>query len=496
MTLHELLGASGIEPDQISGDAEIAAIEADSRKIRPGALFVCMPGRTDSQEYISQARSSGAVAALIRDPKSFEQHPDFPMVLIRQEGRRFNESLAAILNAFYRDPTAHFKLIGVTGTNGKTTTARMIRDALAAIGRNAAYLGTLGFGFGAELRTLENTTPFPVELFQMLDEARRNGVQDFVMEVSSHALEEGRVAGLRFDVGIFTNLSQDHLDYHGSMEAYAKAKREFFGTYAQRSGKPFTACLNTDDPVGKAWTEALTNEGGLKVLAYGLNSGELRARPRSVAVDRIVLDLIHGGDERSLTAKVGGNFNVWNLLSASSGLIALGYGLDRVAEALSQVTPVLGRFEAVPNDRGIGILVDYAHTPDALEKLLDSVRELGPNRIITVFGCGGDRDRTKRPKMARSVSERSDFIVVTSDNPRTEDPDAIIEEIEVGLVPGKPSISIVDRREAIRYAVQEATTGDVVVIAGKGHEDYQIIGRTKHHMDDREMAREALAVRA
>lgn len=495
MTLQHLIRQSRTEPEASFGDAELNWIVADSRKVQPGSLFVCMPsGNRDSHQFIGAALEAGARAVLVRDREVMDSLSarQIPAVLFPLEGRPFNEALASICDAFWQCPTANMRVIGITGTNGKTTTAWMIRDALESLGRNAAYLGTLGFSLNHSRHTLENTTPFPIELYQLLSEARDAGCEDFVMEVSSHALQEGRVAGVQFDVGVFTNLSQDHLDYHGSMEAYQAAKWELFTNYASRSKSHFKAALNEDDAVGAEWASAL----GPKALTYGIANGQLRGIPQQVTVDQIQLQLHLGDAYSTVVAHVGGQFNVWNLLSAAAGLTCLDYSLDQIAEALGSVTPVSGRFESVPNALGIGILVDYAHTPDAIEKLLESVRELSPKRIITVFGCGGDRDRTKRPKMAKAASERSDLCVITSDNPRTEDPALIVEEVQTGIVPGAKSVTIVDRREAIAYAVHEAKAGDVVVIAGKGHEDYQIIGRTKHHMDDREMAREALAVRA
>ncbi len=289
---------------------------------------------------------------------------------------------------------------------------------------------------------------------------------------------------------MFTNLTQDHLDYHGSMEAYAAAKFRLFRELGPRSGKNFMAALNVGDKYGKVWSQEL----GSNVLTFGLRGADLVGKALSVELNKIQLQLAYEGGKIVTEVPLGGSFNVQNCLSAAAGMICLGYSLDQVGEALTGVRPVPGRFEPVPNDKGIGIIVDYAHTPDALQKLLDSVRQLHPARIVTVFGCGGDRDRTKRPKMAKAASERSDMVVLTSDNPRSEDPAQILKDVESGLVPGVDACSIIDRREAIEYTLKKAHPGDVVVIAGKGHENYQIIGRTKYPMDDREIAREALKV--
>jgi UDP-N-acetylmuramoyl-L-alanyl-D-glutamate--2,6-diaminopimelate ligase len=380
------------------------------------------------------------------------------------------------------------KVVGVTGTNGKTTTAWLLRDMMVALGERAGYLGTLGLQVPGEERELSNTTPFAVELYELLDEIHRKRVDSLAIEISSHALFERRSDGIEFNAGVFTNLTQDHLDFHGSMEAYAESKHRLFTQLPAQTDKRFVAAFNIDDPVGARWS---VEHNGPSVT-YGLKGeADMVVRPLEVKVDRLRLKLEYRG-EIEVEVPLGGNFNVSNCMSAAAGMLALGYDLGAIEKALPKVRPVPGRFEAVPNNRGIGILVDYAHTADALEKLLDSVRELKPKRVITVFGCGGDRDRTKRPKMARTASERSEVTIVTSDNPRTEDPAAIIEEVKVGIVAGKESVAIVDRREAISHAIHLSEPGDVVVIAGKGHENYQIIGRTKHPMDDREIAKGAL----
>jgi UDP-N-acetylmuramyl-tripeptide synthetase len=353
-------------------------------------------------------------------------------------------------------------------------------------------LGTLGFHIDDEARELENTTPFAVQLFNLVAEARDRGMTALAMEVSSHSLAQQRVDGIDFDAAVFTNLTQDHLDFHGDMHSYAEAKKRLFTVLPAQSRKRFVAAFNINDPVGARW--ALEQNG--PTVTYGVRNAEadLVGTPLAVLVDSIRMNLSYRGDF-DVQVPLGGAYNVENTLGAVAGVLALGVPLEAIAQALPNVHPVPGRFEAVRNDLGIGVIVDYAHTPDALEKLLDSVRSLTEKRVITVFGCGGDRDRTKRPKMARSASERSDLTVVTSDNPRTEDPDAIVHEVAVGILPGKEHLTIVDRAEAIGAAIHVAEPGDVVVIAGKGHENYQIIGRTKHHMDDRELARVAIHIR-
>lgn len=493
MTLSALLERAGV-PATLRGEAEFSSLTSDSRRVSPGALFAVYPS---GEPYLGQARQSGAVAALVSTETGLKEAERVGLAAARVDVDAFG----AIAHAYYGFPTRQMRVLGVTGTNGKTTVACLVRDMVVALGRKAAYLGTLGFGLGDELRPLPNTTPFAVDLAEMLAEARDAGCQLVAMEVSSHALAEGRVSGIEFDVAVFTNLTQDHLDFHGTMEAYASAKRRLL-EMLPRGG---VAVLNLDDATGRAWAQSFRgNVLGFRAGGARLQGGEgVRVEPLDVGLDRLTLKLEDGTWQATVEVPLGGSYNVENSVAAFSGVLALHWerwlGEDfeasedaflSCAEALEKVHPVPGRFEAVPNQKGIGVLVDYAHTPDALAKLLDAVRPLAKGRILTVFGCGGDRDRTKRPLMARAAGERSDLTVITSDNPRTEDPKEILREVAAGAV--GPHVQIADRREAIAYAVKEARPGDTVVIAGKGHEDYQIVGKEKIYMDDRELAREAL----
>ncbi|RYG49753.1 UDP-N-acetylmuramoyl-L-alanyl-D-glutamate--2,6-diaminopimelate ligase [bacterium] len=487
---------------RISGEAEVAMITLDTRKAGPGALFFAYPGMTnDSHTFLPAAKAAGATAAVVHSVEGYEAALTLGLAAVLPED--YNDAAWRLSHRFHDDPTRRMVVVGVTGTNGKTTTAWLIRDMLSALGVRAGYLGTLGFQLPGEDRELANTTPFAVDLANLFAEARDQGVEAMAMEVSSHALEQRRVDGIQFDAGVFTNLTQDHLDYHGTMGAYSDAKRRLFTDFRE---KEFVAALNQDDPVGRAWTADLD----VPVIGYSRDRALLKdlttslfVDPKHVGLDRIELEATVTAfdgissrpveDRATLNAGLGGGYNVENLSSAAAAMLAIGRSLVEVRDAMRKVRPVPGRFEAVPNEREIGIIVDYAHTPDALEKLLDAVRPLTKGRVITVFGCGGDRDRTKRPKMARAASERSDISVVTSDNPRTEDPEAIVAEVAAGIVLGRESLTVVDRRQAVAVAIAMAKPGDAVVIAGKGHEDYQIIGRQKIHMDDRELAREALA---
>ena len=498
MTLSALLREAGLPEkawsDSSVRDATVESLVADSRRVSPGTLFAVYPG---GERFLAAAREAGAIAALVPTEEALSLATDLGMAAVRLDPAQYG----LLAHAFYGFPSRGMKVLGVTGTNGKTTVAWLVRDMVRALGRKAAYLGTLGFEID-ELRPLPNTTPFAVDLAEMMAQARDAGCDLFAMEVSSHALAEGRVAGVEFDVAVFTNLTQDHLDFHGTMEAYAEAKKALFTGLSRGA----VSVMNLDDPTGAAWAQGLRgNVLGYRIGGPRLEGGEgVRATVQSVELERLELTLEDGTWQETVEVPLGGSYNVSNAVAAFSGLLALHFerwlGEDfdasedaflACAQALENVRPVPGRFETVPNEKGIGAIVDYAHTPDALEKLLDAVRPLTAGRVITVFGCGGDRDRTKRPLMARAAGERSDLTVITSDNPRTEDPESILREVAAGT--SSDHIEVLDRGEAVRYAVAQARPGDVVVVAGKGHEDYQIVGKQKIHLDDRELLREALA---
>lgn len=491
MRFSEVFRESGVLPASLSGDAEFNLLCADSRDLKSGEAFVCLPSpNTDSHAFAAQAVERGAAALIVHDRAAFDEWDGrIPVALVDRSS--FEEDLWRIAKHAFGDPSASLRVIGVTGTNGKTTVAWMLREMLIALGVQTAYIGTIGFHAGKVDRTLANTTPHTVDVNRMLLEAKQLGCEVVAMEVSSHALAQHRADGIEFDTAIFTNLTQDHLDFHGDMVAYAESKKRLFFDLGAASSKAFCAAINVDDETGSAWAGELAS----KVIAFGRRSGDLVFKDIEVAFDRVRIEVRYRGATKKVDAPVGGRYNVDNCASAIAGLLALGYAFDAAASAIESVKPVPGRFELVPNDSGIRVVVDYAHTPDALEKLLSTVGSIGAERVITVFGCGGDRDRTKRPLMAHVVSEHSDLTVVTSDNPRTEDPQAILDEVLEGVAPDAEAVAILDRREAIAYAIRHAEPGDVVVIAGKGHEDYQIIGRTKHPMDDRQLAKEALGAR-
>lgn len=524
MTLHALLIGAGLDCLCSEADPEITGFCADTRRLRPGDLFVAMPSdNTDTISLIPIAKEMGASAVAVYSEEGAQKAQECGIAWAQLRGLEqdgFNADLGLIGRTFCGDPTAEMRIIGITGTNGKTTVAWLLRQALRALGRNAGYLGTLGYQGAGELEELGNTTPFPVDLWALLERAANSGITDLIMEVSSHSLSQHRISGVRFDAGVFTNLTQDHLDYHGTMEQYAEAKKSLFFSVAKASNKAFVAVLNADDETSSQWSQeilqavALTAVGvlnpiiGLAGLAYhtesyepnlytyGSQTGSITFEVQSVQADSLQMIFSTSEETGTLNAKVGGSFNVQNCAAAVATLRALGYSLEEACRAVGEADPAPGRFEAVPCGKGFSVIVDYAHTPDALEKLLRAARELKPNRLTCVFGCGGDRDKTKRPIMAKTSSELADFTVLTSDNPRTEDPEQILRDCAAGLVPEKESVCILDRREAIVHAIASAQPGDLVVIAGKGHEDYQIIGREKVHFDDREVARQAIEERA
>jgi UDP-N-acetylmuramyl-tripeptide synthetase len=385
------------------------------------------------------------------------------------------------------------RAVAVTGTNGKTTTAWLVRILLEAIEGPSAYLGTLGYLSPKGFEGLENTTPFPIDLYQLVGDAATQGCRGLAMEVSSHALDEHRADFLEFDCAIFTNLTEDHLDYHKTMEAYAEAKLRLFQDFPGYTKKPMVAVINVGDPYGAEYTKKIETP----VFRYGTSDGvDLKAELLHLGVSsmRVRFTSRNEGSAES-DVQLGGDFNFWNVTSAVAAMVAMGHPLTVVGGHLDKLKPVPGRFEPVINNTGVGVLIDYAHTPDALEKLLGTARKLTTKRLISLFGCGGDRQTTKRAPMGRISSQLADVTFITSDNPRTEDPRLIAEEVQSGALPGRDVRLVIDRKEAILQAIGCAEPGDVVVLAGKGHEEYQIIGREKFHMSDREMAIEALRQR-
>lgn len=497
-TFKALLAEAKASPLAVtSADANVAEVSADSRRAGPGALFVCMPSPArDTHGFLDEVAAHGASAALVHSQAGFQHAQELGLAAALIEPGAFFRAAGLVAHAFLEAPTVALKTVGITGTNGKTTTAYMMRSALAALGGQPAYLGTLGFDDGSGIKEIANTTPWPVELAAMAAKARAGGCRHLVMEASSHALAEERLAGVVFDAAIFTNLTQDHLDFHKTMKAYEAAKYRLFSDWrdwSAEAGKPFVACLNLANEVGRRW--AAKTAGPQITFGPPESGASLQVRPLRAGVESLKLRAQREGATTEISLPVGGLFNIENASACLAGLLALGHSLDQAGHAMGSVRPVPGRFEPVPGGDGYSVLVDYAHTPDAIELLLQSVRQLSPSRIITVFGCGGDRDRTKRPLMAAAASRLSDVVVATSDNPRSEDPMRILDDVAAGLSQGSENHIIPDRAEAVAKAVQMARQGDVVVLAGKGHEKVQIIGSVRHPMDDADLARKAMAAR-
>ena len=506
MTLGELL--QDLTDVELHGDHSvcITALTCDSRQVQPGALFFALRGAaTDGHCYIKKAVSAGAAAVLLEDATCAPA--TIPWVKV-PDGRSAMGRMAALFNG---DPTASLPLIGITGTNGKTTTTYLIEAILAASGIPAAVLGTISYRFGTKTIAASHTTPESTELQTAFRQLKEAGAQAFVMEVSSHALEQKRVDGCHFDVGIFSNLTRDHLDYHVSMENYLEAKVRLFSELLKADALKTTrrAVVNMDDPYGASVAAA----AACPVITFG-RQGAWDVRPVEVhlSVNGISGVLRTPKGEIPFASRLLGRFNLSNILAAVAAGIALDLPLSAIKAGIEGHDTVPGRMERVENNCGITCLVDYAHTGDALENVLATLKEIARGRIITVFGCGGDRDSGKRPIMGRIAAQMSDLAIVTSDNPRTEDPTAILEQIKAGITPlglreyrpdevtdglaAKGFTLLESRHEAIRLAINLARPGDIVLLAGKGHEDYQIIGAIKQHFDDREEAAASFAEKA
>lgn len=476
MRLTELASVPGVL--SINGDAEVDSVTLDSRSAGSGSIFVASKGLSlDGHDFVADAMQAGAAVAVSR-PDVF--HGRFPALLVQDSV----DAAWRISKKVYGDPSSKLKVIGVTGTNGKTTVAWVLRQALQALGLDTAYMGTLGAFIRDRKLETGLTTPFAPEINSFLSKCVDSSIEAVTMEVSSHALAQKRIDGVEFDVAIFTNLSQDHLDFHSDFEDYFAAKKRLFGGLP--SSKHLVSVVNSDDEFGKR----ISSESN--TITFGKN-GTLRLERSNASLDAVSVQVEYDGARYDIQAPLGAKFNISNTLAAFGGLLALGYLPPDCVRALGVVSGAPGRFESVEGGRGFTVIVDYAHTPDALEKVLQSARELTEGRLICVFGCGGDRDKDKRPKMAVAASRSADIVWVTSDNPRTEPPSSIIECILTGLLPEAIARVEPDRRKAIFGAIAEAQPGDCVVIAGKGHEEYQIIGKEKTHFDDREVAAEALA---
>jgi UDP-N-acetylmuramoyl-L-alanyl-D-glutamate--2,6-diaminopimelate ligase len=485
---NELVTGAPVHPSgaTAAGEAAVTGIAYDSRRVQPGNVFVALKGQhADGTVFARQAIERGAIAVVSQDPAPVNVQATWTVV---QDARR---ALALLAAEFFGNPSANLQVIGITGTNGKTTTAYLIASIFDAAGIRCGVLGTVGYRIGLEVREATHTTPESPDVQSLLREMVERGCGACAMEVSSHALSLGRVDGMTFAAGVFTNLTRDHLDFHADMEAYFQAKRRLF----EMLPRDAPSLINVDDPRASSLIEIAG-----RPVTYAVNrQADITPGPLSFSLQGLSFDVRTPRGTLHVTSSLVGRPNVYNILAAVSTATALGISFDAIEKGLTALDGVPGRFQVVSGAKDdVTVVVDYAHTDDALRNLLETARPLAAGRLITVFGCGGDRDRTKRPLMGAVAGRLSDLIVITSDNPRSEDPLKIIEEIQRGITvdtrrdTAQRMLTYVDRRDAIGKAIELARPGDVVLIAGKGHEKYQIVGREVRPFDDVAVAREAL----
>ncbi len=479
------------------GDSEqpVTGVEYDSRRVRPGAVFVAMKGgSTDGNRYVDKAIAAGALGIITDSSPTFDHLLVYQAgvpVLEVEHGRR---ALAEASAAFFGHPERKLGATGITGTNGKTTTAFLLEELLNAAARKTVLVGTIEYHVAGEVRPSVHTTPESRDLFELMAEGVAKGATELVTEVSSHALDQGRATGVNFDVAVFTNLTRDHLDYHQTMEKYFAAKRLLFDGTVYPA--PRVAVINAHDPHAEELAAA-ARKAGAEVRTYGIGQGDWRAASYTLTPGGAVLELETPAGSAKVASRLAGEVNILNLLAALTAAHARGISFADLVASIPQLQPVPGRFQPVDAGQPFTVIVDYAHTDDALRNLTALARQMTEKtgkRVITLFGCGGDRDRTKRPRMGQAAGEGSDFVVATSDNPRSEDPLAILAEIEPGLKSSKVPYKVEpDRTAAIHVALKAAKPGDVVLIAGKGHEKEQILAGRTIPFDDAQIALSALA---
>ncbi len=498
MPLRELL--EGMDVLHAGGNlsVNISGLAYDSRKVKPGFLFAALKGhQQDGRGFIRDAIAKGAVAVVremfdqeVPGDSSKNAEKDVPHIQVKDA----RGALSRLAARFYDDPFSGIPVIGITGTNGKTTTSYLLESILLKAGKRPGIIGTIQYRSPERTWQAPVTTPESLDLMQIVRCMASEKVTHIVMEVSSHALHQGRVRHCPFHTAVFTNLSRDHLDYHASMDAYFEAKSLLFTGLSRGMGNhSATAVINWDDPRGKALAD-LTE---VPVLTYGLGKeSRVRAEDIHVSAQGLTAKIITPAGDMQVQSRLTGDFNLYNILAATAAALSLGIGPDIVASGIASLQGVPGRLEKVPNRQSLNIFVDYAHTPDALSKVLDALRKLTAGKLIAVFGCGGNRDRGKRAEMGFAAGRKCETVFITSDNPRDEDPLSIMEQIEEGVQKAGGAQYVVDpdRRRAIQKAIRTATTEDIVLIAGKGHESYQIVAGAKRHFDDREAALEALSL--
>ncbi len=479
MKLQGLLGQLEYKILQGNVDINIKNIQYDSRKVTEGSLFICVKGfQTDGHHYAQNAVKKGAIALLVQDELS---QIDADVTVIKLNNTR--QAMAYLADKYYAYPSKNFKLIGVTGTNGKTTTTYLIKSILDKIGKKTGLIGTNGNKIGNTVLPASRTTPEALELQKLFYDMSNENVSHVIMEVSSHALDLYRVDRARFDVGVFTNLSLDHLDYHKTMENYLNAKI-----------KLFTLCkigvINIDDENSQTILDKATCK---KLLTYGIENDKADFNAIDIHMDLngSTFDLKYNGIDYFIHLATPGRFSVYNALASIGAACALNIPINKIIEGLESNKGVEGRFQTFASKKGYTAIVDYAHAPDGLLNVLKSINDFAKGKVITVFGCGGDRDKSKRPVMGKIAGQNSDYCVITSDNPRTEEPNSIIDQIEIGIQETNCRYTkITDRKVGIEYGLSLARKNDIILIAGKGHEDYQIIGTEKTHFDDSEVVLE------
>ncbi len=484
MKILELM--QGIDYQLLKGalETEVMGLAYDSRQVKPGYLFVCIPGlKTDGHEFAGQAIANGATVIVAEKELAISE--DVSLITVAD----CRNVLALLSSNFFCQPSEALRVVGVTGTNGKTTTTHLIQAILEEAGRKTGILGTLYARIDDTEMDLGRTTPESLNIEEFASMVREKQGQYLIMEVSSHALDLGRVDRILFDVAVFTNLTQDHLDYHKTMNEYKDSKLKLFRQLGDEKGK--FAIINADDPVAQDFIKA----SGARCYTFAINNpADIRAIKLETNLKGSRFTVVSKNEEFEINMKLIGLFSVYNALAAISFAICEGIDSAVIKAALGKLEGVAGRFEQVDCGQNFSVVVDYAHTPDGLENILKTGQEIKKNRLITVFGCGGDRDRTKRPQMGRIAAQYSDFSIVTSDNPRSEEPEAIIDDILPGMdtIENAHYAKIVNRRDAIEHAIRLARKGDLVIIAGKGHETYQLVKDQVLHFDDREVAREIL----
>lgn len=486
MKLHTLLNHLHLLVPYSGENPEIRSIENDHRKVDKGSLFICIKGYTvDGHDFAEAAAEKGAVAILSEKPMPLS----VPVIVVQSTKR----AMAVLADAFYDHPSHKFHLIGVTGTNGKTTITHLIQRIFADAGDKTGLIGTMYTKIGEEVIETKNTTPESLVLQKTFKRMTERQVNKAIMEVSSHSLVEGRVHGTDFDVAVFTNLTQDHLDYHGTMEEYRKAKGLLFSqlgnTYCSK--RPKFAVLNNDDQASKEYKVSTAAH----VITYGIdNKADLQATNISMSAKGTEFDLLSPFGKKHVSLKLIGRFSIYNVLAALGSALASKIPLEKAIASVENVEGVAGRFELVDAGQDFTVIVDYSHTPDSLENVLKTINQFAKGKVSVVVGCGGDRDKTKRPIMAEIACKYSDRPIFTSDNPRSEDPLQILKDMEAGAT-GKEYTTIVDRKAAIEHAVSDANKDDIILIAGKGHETYQIIGDKVIDFDDRLVAKRAIEER-